>query len=86
MEKKIHENKEGIKGNMNKNKEGIENNMNEIKGKIKESMISMAILLLERPPRRGVEIQRNHEHKENHVVKNQLHMGCILSQLESTNV
>jgi len=46
----------------------------------------MENILLERLPKRDVEIQWNHEHKEKHVVENQSHMRSILSQLESTNL
>jgi hypothetical protein len=33
-----------------------------------------------------MEIQGNHENKENNGVETQSHMGSILSQLESTNI
>jgi hypothetical protein len=33
-----------------------------------------------------MEIQGNHENKENKVVETQSHMGSILSHLESTNI
>ena len=48
-------------------------------------MISIENILLERPSKRDVEMQGNHDYKEKHVVKNQSRMGSILSQLESTN-
>jgi hypothetical protein len=42
-------------------------------------------MFLQGIPKRDMEIQGNHENKENNGVETQSHMGSILSQLESTN-
>ena len=48
-------------------------------------MISMENIILKRLHKRNAEIQRNHEHKEKHVIENQFHMGSMLTKLENTN-
>jgi len=77
--------KEKWKKKMNENKEGIKMKINENKEEIQKSMILMENVLLQKLPKRYLETQGNHEHKENDVVENQSHMGSMLSQLEIKN-
>jgi hypothetical protein len=60
----------------------MENKMDEMQ----KSMKFIEIVLLQRIPKRDMEIQENHENKENNGVETQSHVGNILSQLESTNI
>jgi hypothetical protein len=60
--------------------------MDENKEEIQKSMKSIETILLQRIPKRDMEIQGNHENKENNGVETQSHMGSILSHLESTNI
>ena len=53
--------------------------MNENKEEIQKSMISMESLLLERLPKRDIEIQGNHLNKDSNFVGTQLPIGSILS-------
>jgi uncharacterized protein (DUF885 family) len=65
--------------NMDENKEEIQKDMNEMKKSIKT-------ILLQRIPKRDMEIQEIMKIRRNNGVEIQSHVGSILSQLENTNI
>jgi hypothetical protein len=81
MENKIDETRYQMEKKMNEMKKS----MNENKEEIQKSMKTLETILLQRIPNRDMEIQGNHENKENNGVEIRSHMGSILSHLESTN-
>ena len=62
---------------MNENKEEIEKKMSENKEAIQKSMNVIKNILLERLPKRDIEIHGNNENRENYCAKNQSPTGNI---------